>query len=360
MHNKNVAQLLMSGLLALVAVPLAAQVPAALPPVVSTNVAPPPVGVPKIQFATTTFEFGRAAVGTVVRATFVLTNTGTAPLEIPDVRPGCGCTTAGTWDRRVEPGKTTMLALQLNTAAFAGPIIKTATVTCNDPAQPTTVLLIKGEVWKPVEVQPTIAMFSLFAEQSGNDTRSVRVINNTEQDMTIEEPTCSHPAFKATLKVIRPGKEFEFQVVTVPPLPLGTVQGTVTAKTSFTNFPVITFQTLATVQPALTATPGEVVLPAGPLGGPTQVTVAVRNNSPEPITISDPSLTVSNATVNLTQVQPGRFYNLALSFPAGFQLKPGEPGELAFKTSNPRIPLMHVPIRVPALVQPPSPLALPN
>jgi hypothetical protein len=221
--------------------------------------------------------------------------------------------------------------------------------------------MIKGEVWKPVEVQPNIAMFNLLSDQTANDVRAVRVINNTEQDMTLEEPVCSHPAFKATLKIIRPGKEYEILVATVPPLALGTVQAAVSAKTSLTNFPTVNFTALATVQPAMTATPGEVVLPAGPLSGPTQLTVSVRNNGPEPVTISDPSLTVSNVTVNLTPVQPGRFYNLALSFPAGFQLKPGESGQLAFKTSNPRIPQMLVPIRMPAPAQPPSAAgAIPN
>lgn len=291
-------------------------------------------------------------MGTVVRATFVLTNTGTAPLEIVDVRPGCGCTTAGTWDRRVEPGQATTLPLQLNTANFGGPIVKNATVTCNDPAQPTVVLLIKGEVWKPVEVQPNFAMFNLTAEQVGNELRVVRVINNAEQELTLEEPTSSHPAFKPTMKVIRPGKEFEIQVATVLPLPVGTVQGAITARTSSSNLPAITFPAIATVQPAILATPSEVVLPAGPLSAPTQFTVSVRNNGTEAVTVGDASLNVSNVTVSVTPVQPGRYYNVAISFPAGFQLKPGEQGQLAFKTSNPKVPSMQVPIRMLPLTQP--------
>src|SRR5206468_6603052 len=58
---------------------------------------------PKIQFAEIVYDFGKVSSGEVVKHTFVFTNIGTAKLEIKDVRPGCGCTTAGTWDKEVEP-----------------------------------------------------------------------------------------------------------------------------------------------------------------------------------------------------------------------------------------------------------------
>jgi hypothetical protein len=333
---------------------LLAQLPTSGTAAAPNNV-PPPAGGGKIAFSTNTFEFGRVPAGTVVRATFTVTNTGDAPLEITDVHPGCGCTTAGAWDRKLEPGKTTTLSLQVNTANFGGAITKTVTVTCNDPAQPTTLLFIRGEVWKPVDVLPNMVVFALIADQTNNEVRTVRVVNNTEQDMKIEGLASTHAGFLPTLKEIRPGKEYEIGVTTTPALGGNSAQANITARTTVTNMPTINFTAVATVQPSLQAFPGEVVLPAGPLSSVTQFTVSVRNNSPEPVTLSDPSLNVSNATVNVTPVQPGRFYSLALSFPAGFVLKPGELAQLAFKTSNPKIPLMQVPIRM----FPPPPAAVP-
>src|SRR5436189_6374552 len=66
---------------------------------------------PKIQFADMTFDFGKIDSGTLVKHEFVFTNTGSATLEIKDVKPGCGCTAAGTWDKTVEPGKTGIIPL---------------------------------------------------------------------------------------------------------------------------------------------------------------------------------------------------------------------------------------------------------
>ncbi len=299
-------------------------------------------------------------VGTVVRATFVFTNTGNAPLELTAVRPGCGCTAAGDWDRKVEPGQTGTIPLQLNTANFGGAVSKNATVTCNDPTQPTIMLMIKGEIWKPIDVQPTYVVFNSGSAPTTNDVRVVRVVNNTEDMLTVEAPVSSHASFKPTLKVIKPGKEFEIQIATVPPLASGTVQGVITAKTSSTNLPQISLTAMAVTQPAVVPSPSQVVLPAGPLTGPTQITVAMRSNGAEPVTVTSPSVTLSNVTVSVTEAQAGRLYNLTLNFPEGFEMKPGERGQLLVKTSHPQTPLITVPIlQSPLARQSPPGLKLP-
>ena len=343
MRNNKTIPMVMAGLLALSPLLLQAQ----------TSVAPPAsVAAPKIQFATNIFEFGKVSVGTVVRATFLLTNTGNAPLEIKDVRPGCGCTTAGTWERLIEPGKTTTIALQLNTANFGGALVKNATVTCNDPTQPTVTLMIKGEVWKPIDVRPNVVVFNPATGTGSNATRVVRVVNNTEAMITLEAPASSNPSFKPTLKTIKPGKEFELYITVTPPLAAGTVQGLITAKTSSTNLPLISVTAMAVVPSAVVTMPNRVMLPPGPLGGPTQITVVIRNNAGDPIALSDPSVTASNVTVQLSEVQAGQLYNLVLDFPAGFQMKPGERGNLVVNTSHPQTPVITVPILQPPVASP--------
>src|SRR5207247_9850118 len=91
----------------------------------------------KIQFADTVYDFGKVNSGEVVKHSFVFTNIGTATLEIKDVRPGCGCTTAGTWDKQIEPGKIGSIPLQFNSANFGGMVMKQATVLCHYLSQST-------------------------------------------------------------------------------------------------------------------------------------------------------------------------------------------------------------------------------
>src|SRR5215831_12803038 len=81
-------------------------IPAAAP---ATN-----AGGGKIQFEMPNYDFGKSKAGDPVKYTFVFTNIGTETLEIKNVRPGCGCTTAGEWTKKVEPGKTGTIPIQVN------------------------------------------------------------------------------------------------------------------------------------------------------------------------------------------------------------------------------------------------------
>ncbi len=298
----------------------------------------------KISFAEPVFDFGRVSVGSPVKHEFKFTNTGTQPLEVTDVRPSCGCTTAGQWSKHVEPGQSGSIPIQFNTANFSGPITKTVSVTCNDPSQPTVVLSIKGTIWKPIEVTPTYAVFNLVGNAPTNETRTVRIVNNLEEPLTVSDLECTNHSFQTELKTVRPGKEFEVVIKTVPPLGPGTTSAQVRLKTSSTNMPVISINALATVQPAVMVYPNQIILPAGPLPASTPYNITVRNNVTNALAVTEPTINAEGVEIQTKEIQPGRYFTLALKFPAGFQVIAGKKVELSFKTSHPQFPSFKVPV----------------
>ena len=201
---------------------------------------------PRVQFANTTYEFGKVMAGEVVRHEFVFTNTGDAALEVTAVRPRCGCTTAGEATKLVEPGKTGTIPLQFNSVNFNGPVDKMADV--DFKGMPSVLLHLKGAVWKPIEITPTLAILSTVAGAMTNATSIVRIINHQDQPVTLSDLTSSNPSFTAELKTVEPGKEFQVIIKTVPPLGPKNVVGQITMKTSSTNMPSITFTAFATVR----------------------------------------------------------------------------------------------------------------
>src|SRR3954470_11514182 len=99
---KNCACILMLGPIAAFAVP-APPTPA---PAAARTTPPEPLvakstltNAPRIQFQEMVHDFGKVKASEPLRTDFLFTNTGHSVLEITDVRPGCGCTTAGTWDK---------------------------------------------------------------------------------------------------------------------------------------------------------------------------------------------------------------------------------------------------------------------
>src|SRR5947209_4479086 len=76
----------------------------------------------ELRFGQTTFEAGEVRGGAVLTPRFAFTNVGTAPVEITEVRPGCGCLKPRLTRRTVPPGETGQIELEVDTRReSAGP-----------------------------------------------------------------------------------------------------------------------------------------------------------------------------------------------------------------------------------------------
>jgi hypothetical protein len=328
--------------------------PAATPAPPPTAVAPAaPAGpAPKIQFATPVYEFGKAKAGEPVKYTFIFTNTGDATLELSNVQPSCGCTTAGEWTRKVEPGQTGSIPIQVNTANFNGPIFKSVTVTSNDKTQPAVSLQVKGTVWKPIDVNPQFAVLNVTPD-SQEATTVVKIVNNGEEPMTLSAPESNNKAFSVSLKEVQPGKNYELTVKTVPPLSPGNVQGQISLKSSTKDMPEVKITAWANVQPPYTVTPATLMLPAGPLPAKTPLAVTVQNNSTNAMTLSNPTINAKDVAVNIQELQAGRTFRANIVFPQGFEAPVGEPLELTIQPNQ--ASAIKVPIsRSPKIPNPPG------
>lgn len=300
---------------------------------------------PRIQLAETVHDFGRVPATAPLRYDFIFTNTGSAALEITDVRAGCQCTTPGPWDRKVEPGRTGKIPIQFDPARFDGPISKqVATVTCNDPTQSVLSLSVKANVWRPVTVEPTYANFVGIEGETTNETKIVRITSHLDEPLTLEPPQSPSTAFKPKLKILTPGKQFELQVTYDSSATDASRQGIITVKTSSTNMPVISVNALAILQPALVVMPQHLRVAAPPLPANYRQPVTIHNNGKTPIQLSEATVNAKGVTVQTVETQPGKLFSLNLNFPTNFHAPPEQALELTVKTTHPRQPLLRVPI----------------
>ena len=338
------AALLLANLGLYAADPAPPAVPAA-PPTAAPAAPAKPSGA-KIQFATPVYDFGKLTAGEVVNYTYIFTNVGTETLTLTSVAPSCGCTTAGDWSRSVEPGKTGNIPIRFASAQYSGPVGKTVTVNCNDPAQPTVVLQIKGTLWQPIEVNPRYAMLNATTE-SPSTSVTVRITNNTEQPLILYPPESNNKAFVAEMTTNQPGKVFEVTVRTVPPLAAGNATGIINLKTSATNMPTISITAFVNVMPVVTVNPPSITLAAGPLTQPATSVVTIRNSSTNALTLSEPSVNVTGVDVQLKELEPGKHFTATLTFPAGFEISPGHQVELSLKSNNAQSPVIKVAVQQP-------------
>jgi len=311
-----------------------------------SNQPPPasPASGPIIEFDNATYDFGRAATGEKVRHTYVVTNTGNQLLEITNVHPGCHCTTVGDWTHAVQPGQTGQISLQFDTTGLNGTVTRTIDVYSNAKNKGRETLYLKGIVWKPFDVSPGIAVITVPPDSTNEMTMTVRIVNQMESPVVVSNPVSANRLFSAVLKEIKPGKEYQLAVTAKPPFSPGNSPGTITLNTSYPGSPFINVPVSANVAPPIQIYPSQINLNSLPDRWTTN-RVTIRGNTTNLLlALSNPKVSDSQIQVELQATASKGMYNLAVAFPPGFHLAPGQKAEVTVESNHPRLPVVNIPI----------------
>jgi hypothetical protein len=328
--------------LALLASIAVGRLPAATTPAAEKNAARS--GGPRLQIAEPAHDFGRVVQGRNVRHDFKITNTGDAPLEIIDVKPACGCTTAGEWTRTLQPGETGTIPIQLNTAQFVTAVTKTIAVSTNDPTHPQTTLEIKAAVWTPVQISNSIVIFPAQTDPTQVISRSITIRNLVDGDLKVSDPHSDKAVFAPTLKETVPGKEFELTLTTVPPLPSGTQTARITMKSSNPDKPELSVQAVLTLLPPIQVVPAEITLRMAKVTAPEQRYFVLLNHRGFDLQVSDLKTDAAGVELTTTASPDKKQITVMLTFPAGFQADAPGKHFVRGRTNHPEMPTFEVPI----------------
>jgi hypothetical protein len=103
---------------------------------------------PKLTVLEVQYDFGSAKEGDVLTHSFQLINEGNGNLNILDVKTSCGCTAALPSSKVLKPKETGSIAVEFNTANRSGKVVRTITVTTDDPESPSKILTITADIAK--------------------------------------------------------------------------------------------------------------------------------------------------------------------------------------------------------------------
>ena len=84
-----------------------------------------------IALSESNFDFGKIKKGDKVEHVYEVTNTGSNPLVISEVKPGCGCTAGDFTKEPILPGKKGKITLHFDSSSFDGNVNKYADVFAN-------------------------------------------------------------------------------------------------------------------------------------------------------------------------------------------------------------------------------------
>jgi len=159
----------------------------------------------------TSFDFGKIYEDRALTHTFVIQNTGTAPLNIEDVDPDCACTVPS-FDKTIPPGGQGNITLTIKPFSVIHQFKKETKVRINDPNQPMLNLVLTGVAQPFIEIQPS-HIVRLRGAPGDNIQGQVRFISHLPMPFQITEYRTTIPdKIEVTLKPEVPDKVYVLEV----------------------------------------------------------------------------------------------------------------------------------------------------
>jgi hypothetical protein len=293
-----------------------------------------PVDGPAIKFEQEIHQFGEVNEGEKVAYSFKFKNIGNENVKIIDVRPTCGCTAAGEYDKEIPPGASGTIPVELKTNGYEGEITKIIKVTTNVPEKEEIVLTLRGSVHTPVIVKPKVLWLGQVNSTISPLKGFFTVQNNSDTPLKIQKIVT--PADQVTTKItpIKKNQEYQIDITINPPFGEGRVTKAVTIETNNPLKKTITVHYSYTVKAGVSVYPQVIYVEPGTAEQEYERIVTVENTLPEPVKIINPQ--VSGGAINflVKELDPGKLYQIKLLFPKKFTITGKEMLVFTFQLEN--------------------------
>ncbi|MEW6517601.1 MAG: DUF1573 domain-containing protein [candidate division FCPU426 bacterium] len=308
-----------------------------------------------IRFDAAEYSFGEAWAGDKVDAVFHFSNQGAGALEIFYVKPGCGCTQAGEWDRRVGPGKRGRIPLRLNTAGLSGFIKRKVTVTSNSPKNPNVTLTIQGQVNPLADLDPPELVFGRLDPGQLPAAQKATATFHLPAPVRTARTACTLSGFAARTREIKRGQAFEIEVTTPAALAPGAYAGVVRLELAEPSGRSLTVPVSAWVPSAVEVQPDRLQVPAGPLPADLERTLTVRGAGSQALTITDLATNLPETQINCADGPSPQSQKIMVRFKRGCRLSPRQSWWIDVTFGDSRLGRLRIPVSAQAAGAPAEP-----
>ena len=178
-------------------------------------------------------------MGQKLEVDFPFVNVGDNTLELLEVFPSCGCTTATPSGRKFEPGQKGSIHIVFDTQGRPGENAKPIKVTSNSISNPVVTLMVVANVRQDIRLSPQ-EILAESAAQGEILLWEIRVYNSSAKRWRFHKIEVSRPEFKIQLakKDLEPRSEVTFSLeIRVPRPATDNITGRVTFWTDNPDFP---------------------------------------------------------------------------------------------------------------------------
>jgi hypothetical protein len=297
-------------------------------------------------------DFGEVAQGEILKADFTILNEGTETLEIRAVRPTCGCTVAD-YDREIPAGGEGIIAAELDTTDFKGPISKLINVVTSDPVDPSVRLVIKATVKPYVEVLPrAMVRFNAIQKEALRETLTV-VADPDASDFRITGVESELPYVTANVRPLKgdervanaAGDQYELAVELGPDAPVGPVSTEIVLETSHPKAERVPVKVYGVVRSLIHVTPTQLQFGAVDASArPARNLIVINNRDNGSVRVTGADVNDSAFETSVSTIEDGKRYQVTVAVKT--DAAPGaRDAVLTLKTSDADFPRVEIPVR---------------
>lgn len=283
-------------------------------------------------------DFGDIWINDRVTHAFKIRNTGDAELELLHAVADCPCITFVRFDRRIAPGKTGEVRIELDTSDYIyGRFTKRIQVSTNVPSTPGVELIFKGVIREYIARSPVGAGFAqLEPDQTAEQT--IKLVNQTSDaaTLTLDSPP-NMGCFSASLTEDKPGFQWSLRVTAAPPYQSYMNEATIRLTSSIPKQPVVTVRCTAYVPPRLELRPH--VLVAQPAF--TLREVLFINHDEQPVRVTGVLCDDPRVRADVVEEQAGKRYKVRIVMPLAYE-PPDRGNVITITTDDPGEPRLEL------------------
>jgi Protein of unknown function (DUF1573) len=296
-------------------------------------------------------DMGMVPKGEKIVHDFLIRNEGTAPLEITEVRPACGCTVAS-FDKTVAPGQLGKIHVVIDSDTFAGPIAKGVTAFTNDVENPQIELTVKANVQPLIRVEPGYARYVIVQgeEKEGTIVQTLWASDDAPMEVTgVQSP---YPFLKVSYHEAKPdemlpegkGRQWKVEMTLDRDAPVGALGDFVRVTTTHPKQKLVEIPISGFVRPVIAVTPPVADFGRIELKEPQVRSLVIRAFSTEPIKVTSIEGNIKGLEAKLEPRKEGREYDVRLTLTPEIAKGPFS-GKLTIHTDSPKKPLIEVDLR---------------
>jgi hypothetical protein len=230
----------------------------------------------------TAHDFGNVPRGAQLCHRFTLTNIYAVRMEITGIHSGCGCVTATTDKRVLEPLEKTTLEVNMDARRFTGPKTVVVKVTVGPEHLSTAEIKVSAHSRSDVVFNPGEVSFGTVSRgQAATQVIDVEYAGALKWEVTEVLAKDAPLAAEVKEKYRRPGQVgYELRVTLKPDAPPGNLKQEIFLKTNDPASPLLPVLVEATVKAALEVTPPSLSLGDVPLNKEQTRRVLVKGARP--------------------------------------------------------------------------------